>query len=148
MKLLFISLLFLAAGCKKSTDPLSNFVNNRISITVTSSSGAVTSHNFTKELAPMGHYFYTGTFYAEGKISSNDRQISFGPTDSDPTKVSCSYYPNGSAGIRYDSPTVNPGTISLTKSGNNHAEGSFNAKCGSGSDTLTIQGTFSGYYNP
>ena len=146
MKLLFISLLFLAAGCKKNADAVSKFANNHTTINVTSASGAVTTYNFNGDLAPMGHSYWTGEFYGEGRFNYDHTQIYFGPA-ADPSKVSCKFYLT-SGSSPYDTPYNNPGTFNLTKTADNHAEGSFSAKCGLGADTLMIQGNFSGYYTP
>lgn len=146
MKIYIISLLLLIIGCKKSHDPLLNYKDNNISITVSSAAGVVGTFNFHGELAPMSHYFPGAEFYAYGKTSSTDTQIIFSQAAFDPsgTQVSCTY--SQPFGNTYNTPSTNPGTITFTNS-SDRAEGSFTAKCGYLSDTLIIQGTFSGHCN-
>ena len=141
-------MLLIVIGCKKSKDPLDNYVNNNISISVSSANGSVSTYNFHGELAPMFRSIWGGEFGAEGKTSSTDTQISFSQIYMEPsgTKVSCAYT-RPIANTYYTSSITNPGTITFAKLTGDWAEGSFNVKCGYLSDTLLIAGSFSGHIN-
>src|SRR5215217_3704512 len=143
MKFYFIIICILAISCSKSKDPIANFANNHINIKIYRSNGDSTLYSFHGEYAPMfiGRSFngFPDAFQAECKVIASERLIVFGQDSHDPmlSNVYCVYFDPAAQPNSYStSSVINPGTITFTSFGNNHAKGSFQAKCKTLTDSV------------
>lgn len=155
MKTLYFAILIVFSfSCKKSN--LSNedlLSKNRVDATIVLSSGAIIRINATGPKAVMGCGLIGGGTYVDGtndtKSAIYNNIIGFCIVSPGTYSFSCQYrtdVSSQSAPIYENLGVSNPGSITFTTFTDHYAEGSFNAVCKYGTDSVTVNGTFSGYY--
>jgi hypothetical protein len=150
---LFILLCFFS-GCKKNSGTPSPVNNNEMNATVLFTNGSTVTINArgTKAIlgvsSPLG-----GSGYISGTNPSNAQvyislfpKISTTGTFTTTQGYSCTYYVNaGSTSTPvYTTFGNSSGTLTILSVSDNYLEGSFNAVCRNGADSVTVTGTFKG----
>ncbi len=145
---------FGSLGCKKNSlpSPLPN--NNEFNATVVLSSGQILNINARGTKAPMGlssplggASYVDGTNEAGNAVYINVFPIISGPGTFDfASGFRCQYRVNAGSGATpiYENNGANAGSITFTSANAQKMEGSFNAVCRFGTDSVLVTGTFKG----
>ena len=141
-------------GCKKNSPPPSLPNNNEVNATVVLSSGQIITINARGTKAPMGlssplggSSYVDGTNDAGNAVYINIFPIISGPGTFDfAGGFRCQYRINAGSGATpiYENNGANAGSITFTTANAQMMEGSFNAVCRYGTDSVLVAGTFKG----
>jgi len=145
-------ILFLVACSKSSDDPIPN--NNEINASVAHTNGSLVIINARAEKAILGlRSPLGGPSYIHGSNAANAvvyvnlyPAITTTGTFNFSDGYRCQYRVNDSSPstLIFENTSFNSGTISITTLNDNYIEGSFNAICRNGTDSVVVTGTFKG----
>ena len=152
-----ISSLIIFCACKKDSSPTLPPNHNEVSATIILSNGSSNTFNASGPKARLGLFSgFSGPGYIDGTNAANAAvYINVYPKISSTGTINgrnagfwCQYRQNVTSNSTpiYENSGASSGSITFTSVSNQYLEGSFNAVCRNGTDSVIVSGTFKGDY--